>query len=472
MLMCYVKQLDEPIMVNYASNPQNILPRDDEIIENSGGTVGEDLDEGARGESCLSEENSMRLGKLAIKVEKYYEAPCDIEWGILDNEIYILQSRPVTTTAAETEYEMKHEFDVPLQCENEYYTVANIGEILPGATSPLGIELFSKYFSNVLRKQTIEKGLSGNMFKSKYFLAGFFPFLNHMMLTVAELIIRYGFDTPRSKGFMISIFGRILDDPELLEYAKGKIKGDFKESFRSKFMYYRDLFGFDFWYEKVKNKIHNYHLDFLNYNTAKETFSAILKSCSDFDDAGKLQVTCTESSSSWNMYIFSILCKAKGDFHPDVYSDFGRLLTTSSTVESATIPQAMQDVANQIVKDSGSKYFHSMVVQDAEKWLRTSTMVSGYKFRQFLKKHGHRCLKELDVKSITWRMDPKLLVKLLQNLVSANKGEAKEEDCSINKIISQLRVPLNFMSKCLLRVVVPQCHRAVRGREAGKVSSN
>ncbi|GFR00310.1 probable phosphoenolpyruvate synthase, partial [Trichonephila clavata] len=136
------------------------------VIQDSGGIVTEDLDESERNESCLSKETALHLGKLAIKIEKYYESPCDIEWGILDNETYILQSRPVTTTAAETDYEMKHEFDVPLQCENEYYTVANIGEILPGATSPLGIELFSKYFSNVLRKQTVEKGLSGNMFKS------------------------------------------------------------------------------------------------------------------------------------------------------------------------------------------------------------------------------------------------------------------------------------------------------------------
>ncbi|GFT97647.1 uncharacterized phosphotransferase YvkC, partial [Nephila pilipes] len=438
------------------------------VLQDSGGTVTEDLDEDSRKESCLSKETALRLGKLAIKIENYYRASCDIEWGISDDKIYILQSRPVTTTAAETEYEIKHEFDVPLQCESEYYTVANIGEILPGATSPLGIELFSKYFSNVLRKQTEEKGLSDNMFKSKYFLAGFFPFLNHMMITVAELIIRYGFDTPRSKGFMISIFGRILDDPELLEYAKSKIKGDFKDTFRSKFMYYRDLFAFDFAYEKVRNKIHNYHLDFLNYNTAKETFRAILKSCSDFDDAGRLQVTCTESSSSWNMFIFSILSEAKGSFDDDVYSDFGRLLTTSSSVESVNIPQEMQRVANQIVKDIGIDKFRTMTVQGAEKWLQTSTALAGYRFRQFLKRHGHRCLKELDVRSTTWGMDPRLLVKLLQNLVSAHKDDTKEEDNSIDKIFSQLRVPLSFKSKCLLRIVVPQCHRAVRGREAGK----
>ncbi|GFT51519.1 probable phosphoenolpyruvate synthase, partial [Nephila pilipes] len=97
------------------------------VMQDSGGTVTEDLDENSRNESCLSRETALRLGKLAINIEKYYKSSCDIEWGILDDEIYVLQSRPVTTAAAETDNEIKHEFDAPLQCENEYYTVANVG---------------------------------------------------------------------------------------------------------------------------------------------------------------------------------------------------------------------------------------------------------------------------------------------------------------------------------------------------------
>ncbi|GFT61032.1 putative phosphoenolpyruvate synthase [Nephila pilipes] len=339
---------------------------------------------------------------------------------------------------------------------------------MPGATSTLGIELVTKFFSIIFKRQSIEKGLVDSLFKSKYFLTGFFPFSNHMMVTVAEMIIRYGLDTPRSKGFMISIFGRILDDPELLEYARSKVTEDFKESLKTKFMYYKELLSFDFGYERVRNKIHNYHLDFLNYNTAKETFTALLKSCSDFDDAGRKHIDCSEGSSNWNMYMFTILCQAKGSFDTDVYSDFARLLATSSDVESANVPQAMQEVANQIVKDIGSEKFNSLSIEEAEEWLQTSTSLAGYKFRQFLKRHGHRCLKEFDVRSITWGMDPKLLVRLLQNLVTATKEDTKKDDDSMDKIFSQLRVPLSFMSKCLLRFVVPQCRRAVRGREAGK----
>ncbi|GFU80624.1 uncharacterized protein TNCV_245341, partial [Trichonephila clavipes] len=36
-------------------------------------------------------------------------------------------SRPVTNATAETDHEIKHEFDAPLRSESEYFTVANVG---------------------------------------------------------------------------------------------------------------------------------------------------------------------------------------------------------------------------------------------------------------------------------------------------------------------------------------------------------
>ncbi|GFU80632.1 putative phosphoenolpyruvate synthase [Trichonephila clavipes] len=155
------------------------------------------------------------------------------------------------------------------------------------------------------------------------------------------------------------------------------------------------------------------------------------------------------------------------NFDTDVYSDFASLLATSSDVESANVPQAMQDVADQIVKDIGTEKFSSMSVEEGLEWLKASTSAAGFKFRQFLNRHGHRCLREFDVKSITWGMDPKLLVKLLQNLAGTSKGDTKKEK-SIDAIFSELNVPLSFMSKCYLRFVLPQCRRGVRRREFSK----
>ncbi|GIY36260.1 acetoacetyl-CoA synthetase [Caerostris darwini] len=439
------------------------------VMQDSGGTVTEDLEENSKNESCLSKEAAERLAKLSLKIEKYYKSSRDIEWGILNDQIYILQSRPVTNAAAESDKEIQHEFDAPLRCENEYFTVANVGEVMPGASSPLGIELSIKFFGNAIKKQALENGFEENLFKSNFFSSGVLPFSNHVHMSVVEMMTRYGLNTLMSKGFMVSIFGRVLDDPDLLRYAEEKVREGGQQSlyFRLKLLW--DLFSFDFDLQKIMKKFHDYHSSFLEWNTAKETFTALLNACSDFEDAGKKHMKCTEMSSNWNTYMFWILCQAKKNFDNDVYSDFARLLSTSSNVESANIPQAMQEVAIQIVKDIGSEKFNSMSIEEAEEWLQSSTSLAGYKFRQFLNRHGHRCLKEIDVYSITWGMDPKLLIKLLQNLVkTSDVEEVKKEEESTSKIIAQLQVPLDFTSKCFLRFVLPHCRRGIRGREITK----
>ncbi|CAL1271862.1 unnamed protein product [Larinioides sclopetarius] len=181
-----------------------------------------------------------------------------------------------------------------------------------------------------------------------------------------------------------------------------------------------------------------------------------------------MHIESLEYSSSWNIILFSILCEAKGYIDTDVYSDFAILLASSSNIESANVPQAMQEVALQIVKDIGSEKFCSMSVEEAEEWLLSTQSAAGHQFRQFLERHGHRCLKEFDIRSVTWGSDPKILIKLLQSLAPACKEQPKDEDKSMGKIFSQLHIPLNFLNKCLLRLILPNCRRAIRAREAGK----
>ena len=45
---------------------------------------------------CLTEEEMLKLGSIALNVHKFYGNARDIEWGIKDNQIYLLQSRPIT----------------------------------------------------------------------------------------------------------------------------------------------------------------------------------------------------------------------------------------------------------------------------------------------------------------------------------------------------------------------------------------
>ena len=45
----------------------------------------------------LSNQQIQELAKTCIEIEKLYGFPCDIEWAISQDRIYILQSRPITT---------------------------------------------------------------------------------------------------------------------------------------------------------------------------------------------------------------------------------------------------------------------------------------------------------------------------------------------------------------------------------------
>lgn len=49
----------------------------------------------------------------------------------------MLQSRPITTTNIWTDFELLHEMDTPILTEDWIFTVANTGEVLPGAVSAL-----------------------------------------------------------------------------------------------------------------------------------------------------------------------------------------------------------------------------------------------------------------------------------------------------------------------------------------------
>ncbi|QWC19684.1 phosphoenolpyruvate synthase [Halorubrum sp. 2020YC2] len=69
------------------------MVKDDE----TGETVQLDVDEDRRNERVLSDAEIGDLVELGERVEDHYGAPQDVEWAIYDGEIYMLQSRPITT---------------------------------------------------------------------------------------------------------------------------------------------------------------------------------------------------------------------------------------------------------------------------------------------------------------------------------------------------------------------------------------
>ncbi|GFT61046.1 putative phosphoenolpyruvate synthase [Nephila pilipes] len=246
----------------------------------SGGTITKPVIGKKAAKPSLTDEVVLRLGKLAFEIEKFCKSSANIEWGIFEDEIYIFQLRPISNVAPETDYELNHEFDESLRCENEYFTIADIGEVMPGAISPLGIDIIKKYSSAVIK---VHQGNCDAFKTETYTSPNHSSFMNHMMLKVMEMIAPAGIESHDSKSLMISIFGRILDDPELISYAKERFKTQRRKPVMEFLKTYVKRVSETLSAKNVKEKIDNYHLNFMKINTPKESFTALTKSLSSPD---------------------------------------------------------------------------------------------------------------------------------------------------------------------------------------------
>lgn len=81
------------VTTEYISEKETMVVR----LSERGGTKEEPVPEELREAPVLTDAERNRLVELARKIEDFYKKPEDIEWVIVDGQVYLLQSRPITT---------------------------------------------------------------------------------------------------------------------------------------------------------------------------------------------------------------------------------------------------------------------------------------------------------------------------------------------------------------------------------------
>ncbi|WP_295750084.1 PEP/pyruvate-binding domain-containing protein [uncultured Oscillibacter sp.] len=81
------------VTTEYISEKETMVVR----LSERGGTKEEPVPEELREAPVLTDAERNRLVDLARKIEDFYKKPEDIEWAIIDGEVFLLQSRPITT---------------------------------------------------------------------------------------------------------------------------------------------------------------------------------------------------------------------------------------------------------------------------------------------------------------------------------------------------------------------------------------
>src|SRR3954454_6859085 len=98
-----------------------------------GGTKVQEIEPELQNSQVLTDEQILQLEHIGRKIEKHFGCPQDIEWCLVDDAFYIVQSRPITTL-----------YPIPEADDQENHVYVSVGhqQMMTDAMKPLGISFW------------------------------------------------------------------------------------------------------------------------------------------------------------------------------------------------------------------------------------------------------------------------------------------------------------------------------------------
>ncbi|BCC59665.1 phosphoenolpyruvate synthase [Bacillus cereus] len=133
-------------LVSGLVSADNYKVKEDEIVEKviatkklaiygrkEGGTERKKIAPNQQKFQTLTEQQILQLARIGRQIEAYFGCPQDIEWCLVDDTIYIVQSRPITTL-----------YPIPEVNDGENHVYISVGhqQMMIDAMKPLGLSFF------------------------------------------------------------------------------------------------------------------------------------------------------------------------------------------------------------------------------------------------------------------------------------------------------------------------------------------
>lgn len=133
-------------LVSGLVNADNYKVRNDQVIDKKistkklamyalkdGGTKAQELEPAQQTRQALTDEQILQLARMGRKIEEHFGSPQDIEWCLLDDTFYIVQSRPITTL-----------YPIPVANDEENHVYISVGhqQMMTDPIKPLGLSFY------------------------------------------------------------------------------------------------------------------------------------------------------------------------------------------------------------------------------------------------------------------------------------------------------------------------------------------
>ena len=378
-------------------------------------------------DDLLNEDEIKRLYETGKKVRTVFAEEKDLEWAIHNGQLYLLQMRPITTEIIDIE-----EFDRDDDLSGHLFTKRNVGEMMPGAVTPLTLSTSAKAIDYGMRYMLYKAGVYSSPYEEKplRLISSISGHLFFDMNLLYNMYAKVGIANPQSMN--LSIMGEYHDYPPITaKFSNPIVRGINSVKFLSYVMTgKRAMKRFD----TMLTKVH-----FTETSSYQELYRSIDYNLAYLDESLIYHYASSSSSGSTTSTLYMMLDK----YFPDKkrYQSFlSHLLTNIPNIESADILSCLQEMAALIKKREPKAVGFSagelleFIKNDAE---------TNAKYQDFLARHGHRCIKEAEMRNKPWREDELPLMNYLQSIInSPMKLVQSEEKIDLRKEFAFIRNPL------------------------------
>lgn len=398
-------------------------------------------------EPILSDAELARLVDGALRAETRYGAPLDMEWAIdQDGALRWLQARPITQLPADP-----NELDTKPN-PNDVYTWCNIGEMMPGAVTPLTFSVTARGIDLGMQWAYRRMGAKVPHSDALRYVGMYF---GHLFLNLSNLSELASAVAGSSKSQMcIALCGRDIE-----EVTEPEAQPGWRRAFN----------GARYFSLLVSASKHRNDLDALvagldlpERGTATQLYRAIDESLPQVWRAYELHLLSSSSAGALSPILLGVLAKGEEPTQ-EHHAEVADMLAGAKDVESADIAEGVERLIDLLLVQEGvEQAFATANPAAALAWLRSSEAgEASTEFAHYLDRHGHRAVRELELRQKEWAADPAPLIGSLQSGLRARlKFDAPHRPAARPHAVAQ--------GHPIIRRLLPLAHAAIRTREHTK----
>ncbi len=411
----------------------------------------------ADGDDLLSSDMLGKIAREASNASQQLGYPLDTEWAISDSVLYWLQARPITVSETIDAFEL----DTQYMPDDNILTKCNVGEMLPGAVTPLslstsvysidfGIRKMIKYAGAIKDYSELPQG--GGIAS-----VGNTLFIN---ITSAQRIIDHIYGSNRD-GVAISICGRILED--VPEQPMPKVNPLIRVNNTRK--YFTMLLGAKKACKKLGKLADNFWIE--QKQDASAQYDEIEQNLPLMDEGFWLHYISSAHSGAMSSALFFILLD-EGMSAESANTTIAGVLEDIEGIESVDILRSLRGVAKALVQENPQAQDYT--AGELAEYIKVCEGDSAYALEHFMKRHGHRAIREAEMRSKSWHMDEVALCSFLKSIIASGGKETaktKMSDQNIEALLSSRKGAL----KQIIKYLVGQARKGVVNREFTKSKS-